>query len=371
LLNPSGSHGLKNVFLDAFIRIFEIKGLPESTEVACVDVEKYFGPKLEDCSKGGRIDIVISFGKKYNIFIENKIYAPDQECQLVRYHNNDRLALLLYLTLDGRAATDWSANNLATGQMLEPSKDYFPVSYERHVLLWLEECKKESVNFPLVRETITQYINLIKILTNQNESESMSAELAKVVLNNIDSFRAFDALRESVNDVMSLIIRKIKEDLCSVADNLRLEIELDLDSGKRNASFSFSNEKLKRIGLKIRFEFRVANYMDCIFGYFYDITQKTDKLVSGEVDLYKERIDKIIQPIFEERFHDLDNANGWWPALCSWGPPYGNWGNWDPETLGKIFFNGETFRDALQAPLKELVDIIDKLDEKPLSSANY
>jgi hypothetical protein len=252
--------------------------------------------------------------------------------------------------------------------MLKSSKDYFPVSYERHVLLWLEECKKESVNFPLVRETITQYMNLVKILTNQNESESMSAELAKVVLNNIDSFRAFDALRESGNDVMSLIIRKIKEDLRSVADNLRLETVSNLDSDKKQSSFSFSNEKLKSIGLEIRFAFWGESYRKCSFGYFYVIPQKTDKLVSGDVDLYKERIHKIICPTFEERFDGADNVNGLWPSLCSWGPP---WGNWDAETLGKIFFKGETFRADLQALLKELVDIIDNLYEKLLSSANY
>jgi len=37
-------------------------------------------------TKGGRIDIYIESNNKY-IFIENKIYAEDQENQLLRYRN--------------------------------------------------------------------------------------------------------------------------------------------------------------------------------------------------------------------------------------------------------------------------------------------
>ena len=68
----------------------------------------------EDKTKGGRIDIVIKL-KETVIVIENKIYAPDQDNQLIRYKNEYPFSKLYYLTLDGHFPHDKSINYCING----------------------------------------------------------------------------------------------------------------------------------------------------------------------------------------------------------------------------------------------------------------
>ncbi|OAV63577.1 hypothetical protein Barb6XT_03113 [Bacteroidales bacterium Barb6XT] len=71
LLNPKGSHGLKEKFLEAFVRQAEIN-----------DFNCNCASTIDD----GRLDILIKDSTGRNaIIIENKIYAGDQDNQLKRY----------------------------------------------------------------------------------------------------------------------------------------------------------------------------------------------------------------------------------------------------------------------------------------------
>ena len=104
LLSPNGSHGLKELFLRAFIEKF-LNNIDFDYKSASVKSEFNIGYKSEECTKGGRIDIFISDEQGNAIIIENKIYACDQQNQLLRYYNyakDEKLnAYLFYLTLDG------------------------------------------------------------------------------------------------------------------------------------------------------------------------------------------------------------------------------------------------------------------------------
>lgn len=100
LLNPKGSHGLQDAFLKEFIDVAGISDLNFETSNSTVSTEYYIGKKEE--TTGGRIDILIQSEDKA-IIIENKIYAPDQENQLIRYSNYGKEYAkggyrLLYLT---------------------------------------------------------------------------------------------------------------------------------------------------------------------------------------------------------------------------------------------------------------------------------
>lgn len=110
------------------------------------------------------------------IIIENKIYAQDQPAQLLRYTNFARDNYphgyrLLYLTLDGKEACDDSAQGCP----------YQCISYKNEISKWLEECARISFDRPLVRETIRQYINLIKQLTNQSMGTLEDNKLVELV----------------------------------------------------------------------------------------------------------------------------------------------------------------------------------------------
>lgn len=187
LLNPNGSHGCGSAFLAAFAKRFIDKPIPANEiQNAAVEIERTIGFKNDDATEGGRFDIVLTIGK-FMVIIENKIYAQDQEKQLLRYKNYALSCIskrqitdykLLYLTLDGKEASSFS-----TASELMQGNDYFSISYNSDILDWLRECKEKSVDRPLIRETISQYINLIKELTNQDmdtkQQEQMFAVMAE------------------------------------------------------------------------------------------------------------------------------------------------------------------------------------------------
>lgn len=167
LLNPQGDHGLGDKFLVAFLEKVLNNNSSIDTESAEVFKECNIGQISEDGKSGGQIDILIRDKNNNSIIIENKINAEDQEYQLLRYHNyaykNKLHNVLVYLTKEGKDAREYSTG----GEKL----DYTRISYQDDIIPWLEYCEQIAVRFPLVRETIHQYIiNLKDILNIMNEN---------------------------------------------------------------------------------------------------------------------------------------------------------------------------------------------------------
>lgn len=161
LLNPNGDHGMRDQFLKTFIEKTECGDLQLDTLKCTVEVEYYTGD--------GRLDILIADNSAHKaIIVENKIYAGDQNAQMKRYHdyataNYKEGFRLLYLTLDGHEPSQDSLKDLS-------DKNYLLISYRNDILPWLEQCVKDAYNKPLVRETIIQYISLIKKLSNMENN---------------------------------------------------------------------------------------------------------------------------------------------------------------------------------------------------------
>ena len=159
LLNPQGTHGQRELFVEAFIKNinfqdfnFELVGVNVTTEMV---------------TPNGRIDIVISNGNKQAIIIENKIYAADQWKQLKRYDEFAKTKYpngykILYLTLNGNDPNDDESRKVK----------YITISYKHHIVDWLLRCKHLAIDKPLIRETLNQYIQHIKNLTNTIEMEN-------------------------------------------------------------------------------------------------------------------------------------------------------------------------------------------------------
>lgn len=188
LLDPNGSHGLGDQFLQSFVNTIDcLKSWHFDTQSAKVHKELSIGGKNEDCSEGGRIDIVVESNGKA-IIIENKIYAGDQEKQLVRYYNYGTKNYsngirLLYLTLNGEDASEYSHEKLVINE------DYYAIAYNHEISDWLQRCIEFSARQPLVRETLIQYQNLINQLTMNNMDKNSQEELLKLMSDpkNIDS----------------------------------------------------------------------------------------------------------------------------------------------------------------------------------------
>ena len=175
LLNPNGMHGLSNCFLQVFL---ERLGLPNDyiKEAKGTITERYIGPKTK--THGGRIDIIIEDGN-HAIIIENKIYAEDQENQLLRYYNYGKENFkdgfkLFYLTLEGNGADKKSLGGKEV--------TYKNLSYKENIIEWLDECIEIANEKPLAKAVIIQYRELIKQLTNTDMDTKYKEELISTMV---------------------------------------------------------------------------------------------------------------------------------------------------------------------------------------------
>lgn len=166
ILSPQGSHNMGDKFLKAFIEQCEI--------------EDFVIDKSTVLTEYRDIDVFIKSGdEKQGIIIENKIYASDQYKQLERYHEiikgeGYKSILIFYLSLDGHEPKEDSVGELAKEKIKL-------LSYQVDILNWIERCIEISALMPLVRETLSQYFNLIKELTNQSYMEEHIKDLMELL----------------------------------------------------------------------------------------------------------------------------------------------------------------------------------------------
>lgn len=174
LLNPKGKHGLGAKPLKSFIHILGLDFDDVALENCNVKREYVIGPISQDKTSGGNIDILLIIGKYY-IIIENKIYAGDQSGQLRRYYNfatsKSFDLTLIYLTLGGDKPSESSSAGLVC------DKDYKCISYRKDIAGWIEQCLIMAISKPLIRETLQQYMYIIKTLTDTIMEENDKSKL--------------------------------------------------------------------------------------------------------------------------------------------------------------------------------------------------
>jgi len=220
LLNPCGSHGLREKPLNAFIKHCIDDNFEFETNQALCTPEYYIGPLTD--TTGGRIDIIIKDQMKRSIIIENKINAGDQQYQMLRYHNHSKNYIssqLIYLSLDGKSPTSYSTGGIEFA--------YKPISYKYDIINWLTECKSIAVDFPLVREALTHYINLIKQLTNTSTMDKMKNDIVSLIMRSTENIQSAFELEKALSDV------KIK---------LQWEFWTELETALRNRGVNIKGE---------------------------------------------------------------------------------------------------------------------------------
>jgi len=207
LLNTKGSHGQGSVYLKLFLQQVNIGSDIFTADGASAKVEYYIGPVDLSDGVGGQIDILLTDEpQKRHIIIENKIYAGDQEQQLVRYYKFDPKATLLYLTLYGKLPDNKSSAGLDVNRIT-------CVSYKDHILDWLDECLKASVSLPVIRETIIQYVFLIRKLTGKAKEVQVTEQVKKLIAENPDLVESIAIL----GDAWSSIVKETKTKFFNLA----------------------------------------------------------------------------------------------------------------------------------------------------------
>lgn len=239
LLNPKGNHGMKSVFLNLFLETINQTDYFEKTEPVYTKVEHFIG-KVDnlkgDKSTGGRIDIYI-WGNKKSISIENKIYASDQQNQIIRYNNhNIDNNTVYYLNLYGENPSDNSKGSLRS-DIDDP--DFYCISYNKTIIEWLEKCQKEAADYPIIRESIKQYIISIKRLTGQLIDQKMEQDIIDLIKNNYIQAREIareieEAKKLITKEFLIILEDKIKEKLKKNKLNKNWITELeDITDGKK------------------------------------------------------------------------------------------------------------------------------------------
>lgn len=343
LLNPDGDHGLGSKFLEEFVDTIIKRVEPEfeiDIKTCKVFVEYPIGEIPEDYTEGGRIDLLIVDDKNHAVIIENKIYAGDQKMQLFRYQNfaknNSLNYVLLYLTLSGDEASEYSTNNQVS---------YYCISYKDDIYQWLNHCIGLAALFPIIRETIAQYqTNLNQIMSNMSE---------------VNKQTMIELLTNPSNIEATLEIVSLFDDIGKTIRKNFIEHVLRVLAEKHNMDLSYDNDFIA-LGT------RSLNYKDICFKlhgndkcYFQLQNEGTTVYYGIVADGYPENLRNVVEPF--EDWTDGINTN--WPYGFKIFPGNLRW--WDRQDSLKDMVKGNKIKDIIDMELMKIREhrLIEKYSE--------
>jgi hypothetical protein len=330
LLKPNASHGFNERFLQLFIENLALDNLPTDFKYkdAVVEIEKDIGARNDKNETGGRIDIFIMIPTEsqgsFAFVIENKIYADDQNKQLLRYRNyvNQNYPnrnYILYLTLSGRSPSKESA-----GEENLKQEDYHfwnQISYKKHISLWIERCAMEAARFPLLRETLITFYNQINKLTGQDGTSMDKKELISLLSKdeNIEITKSITSLySDVVTERARLLISKIKEKATEtfVEKDFKI-IESKAKIGDKNYTLRFVKNDWTKLILAFGFERQDLSVFKCCILYAKDGVNVKIKDAALTEDEIKKARSKLVTKIGLQEPKETDSSicrkiyNGW------------------------------------------------------------
>ena len=96
----------------------------------------------------------------------------------------------------------------------------YNISYKKHIVEWLELCKKEVADNAIIRETINQYINLIKKLTYQTINKEMEKDIQDLILKNYsESSLIYKSFEKAIYSPINTIIENLSHKISSYLQN--------------------------------------------------------------------------------------------------------------------------------------------------------
>lgn len=299
LLDYQESEGAKKEFVADLIdhlgiNAFDVQNVSVETEV-------------------NNIDILIKNDQRQAVVIENKIHAGDQERQLERYWTTLRKQgmqniFLVYLTLNGDEPSENSIGDLKDQEGFKPSSHLWNISYKHALPPWLKACQQKACNIPFLRESIAQYLQVIRKLTGTDINESYMSELSNLLLKDNNLLLVHD-LNEAVIPAMIKLQKKLWEDIEKAVD-IRLP---DLPEGHKKTSVTEARiERFCRLS-------RLSN-SDRYYGLYYQIPNSPASLgIELEDHLYvgiicekehQEEYQKLKEQLKELGFHSSKT----WPS---------------------------------------------------------
>lgn len=321
-LNPQGSHGQGDAYLKAFLSVVGKSDFLSDFDTSTASINKEFS------ASDGRMDILITNDKGQSIIIENKIYAPDQSKQLIRYNNfalnkyHKGNFAIFYLTLWGSEASEQSAKGVK----------YTCISYKETILTWLEHCIQLSAQKPLVRETMIQYANLIKELTNQTMDTKSKNELLELMANHAEEVAAICNRQDNGDFFKYVCETRIRPALKDLAASIGFEYG---ESDNAWSDAKLTNFNFKKCHLVIYFEAERGRMYD-VYCHF--------------------KFENMEQPKISQLNMFHYPTDGW---------PYGwlyldQYRYWDLNTLANIINNMKEFVYYIKKKIEAIVDELNR-----------
>lgn len=252
LLNPKGKHGQKEVFLEAFLKLKEIKWSGKA-KIKSVGLE-------EQTNYQRRIDISLKFESGEIIGIENKPWAGDQENQLSDYAS--------FIEKEA-AGNDWRLIYLSNNEPSDHSgakKEVIKkaVSEEKFVRLnystiveWLEDCACKSKAL-IVRLFIEELAKFIRMSVNGELEMSEENEIRNLILSLPQNIGSAFHISIALRSVKEKLLQEFHDDLEKELKTKGFELIWDDDmstSWKSCSGFNVKFNKDKEQNFLLRFEF--------------------------------------------------------------------------------------------------------------------
>lgn len=268
LLDTRGAHGQKCRFLELFLGCLPERFKSFDASGARTACERYIGQKTED--SGGRVDICIENSSGQMIVIENKIFAGDQEHQILRYVEflrgrlRNRVGVefpVMYLTPDGHSPSDDSTQ--ADGMQCRCGEDYVCISYKDVIVPWLDKCINEMEDKPHLKEHLTTYRDIIKKKVLGMDRKKDIINIIESTKENIKAAREISGQLDEIKiDAVTTFWRTIKKNLeedglcpefCHFDANKKLMIVQDIE-GLVRKYVDRPNEDNRYFGISVKLQ---------------------------------------------------------------------------------------------------------------------
>ncbi len=225
LLNPGGQHGMGSAYLELFLKeVFQCQTVhPDRAKRAVVTAEYRI-------DEDRRIDLVIEIAGHF-IPMEVKILAGEQQAQCLDYYRfgraKDLQTKVIYLT---RFGTMPGAYSLSDGTDQVPEKDLICISFQKHIIHWLEQCR--NVSRDEMKPMLTQFLDTIRKITGITK-EHMTDMTAQEIAGSADSLRAAIQISDSLNAAKEKVLRSVMEEFAvqmkPLEQKYHLEREQNID----------------------------------------------------------------------------------------------------------------------------------------------
>lgn len=208
LIDPNGLHYQDELFLQIFIK--DVLEINDFGNILSVQAE-------ESTNENRRVDFTIK-SNNYYIGIEMKVDASDLENQISHYYDDlkekaskdsNQEVIIYYLTKNGKDASLNSHNN---------KLEYKRISFENHILTWIENCQKEVKNITNLNEAFENYKDIIKKITNNYEGR------IKLLENELSNNEKYYELAKEISEAFQKAKNKKINELKNKQINLIIEI---------------------------------------------------------------------------------------------------------------------------------------------------